>query len=511
MKLFRQQLHKLPTSLYASYDEIMNRIRSQDVDQVTLAIKTIAWVTHAVRPLTLKELQQALAVDIENGFVDEEMITDGSGIASICEGLLVVDEDSDAVGLVHYSAKHYLESNISTLFPDFHEVITECCVACLQLPQLSGMSVISLFQEYPLVCYAAQYLGFHARSHTEDSLRMRLIKDIQSLLLNQDTRRTITKILDTSDLLRAGFFALPAPTQKHITHKRSASDDILLSPIQNAVMALQVAILMGLVEVAAVLIKTIPDIDITNDGGRTALSLALEQRFETAATLLIKHGAQVDLRTSGGRSILLRASENDWHIVCLEIAHRAKEALLDDAVAVQLLVAAVTNKEDEVESSLHRLGCDVKTTYAELCADCLFISIERAKYEHVDLLLKHGVDCDARDALGNTAMHRAARRGNTRMLRLLLRHGAAVDPLNDQMMTPWSANLKCEKRDALDALLLAGADPNTKGWHGASELYSASAIGDVAMVNYMIQSGTNPSIKTDYDWAPLHWASIMAT
>lgn len=94
--------------------------------------------------------------------------------------------------------------------------------------------------------------------------------------------------------------------------------------------------------------------------------------------------------------------------------------------------------------------------------------------------------------------------GDRLMVQIPLQHHALVDAFNGQMLTPWGATLKSGKQEALDALLLAGTDPNTKGWHGASELYAASDVGDIATVRYMIDSGTNPSIKTDYGWAPLH-------
>ena len=52
-----------PKGLDDTYDEVMERICSQDEDYAQLAKRTLSWISYALRPLTVKEIQHAIAVE----------------------------------------------------------------------------------------------------------------------------------------------------------------------------------------------------------------------------------------------------------------------------------------------------------------------------------------------------------------------------------------------------------------------------------------------------------------
>ena len=58
-----------------------------------------------------------------------------------------------------------------------------------------------------------------------------------------------------------------------------------------------------------------------------------------------------------------------------------------------------------------------------------------------------------------------------------------------------------------DALIRAGASPDTVDHSGVSVLYPAAAGGHVDVVRYLLDLGVNPSRQTNYGWAPLHCAA----
>ena len=60
----RKALRSLPKELDETYDQAMERIRSQDAESVRLAERVIAWISNARRPLSVKELQHGLAVQL---------------------------------------------------------------------------------------------------------------------------------------------------------------------------------------------------------------------------------------------------------------------------------------------------------------------------------------------------------------------------------------------------------------------------------------------------------------
>lgn len=56
----------------------------------------------AKRTLTVAELEHALAVEIETSEFDETNIADIEQLTSYCCGLVIVDEQTSNVTLVHY-------------------------------------------------------------------------------------------------------------------------------------------------------------------------------------------------------------------------------------------------------------------------------------------------------------------------------------------------------------------------------------------------------------------------
>ena len=96
VKHVRKKLDSLPTTLKGTYDEAMGRINGQEEDHKAIAMKSLAWVTYAFRPLLLRELQHAIEIEPDNGELDEEALVEGHSIISLCAGLIIIDQVSRA-------------------------------------------------------------------------------------------------------------------------------------------------------------------------------------------------------------------------------------------------------------------------------------------------------------------------------------------------------------------------------------------------------------------------------
>ena len=93
LRRVREVLENLPAGMRATYDQMMERIEAQDKHDRQLAERVLTWITYACRPLTILELQHALAVspdmtDWEPDALDDEMM-----LISVCAGFVVVDAD----------------------------------------------------------------------------------------------------------------------------------------------------------------------------------------------------------------------------------------------------------------------------------------------------------------------------------------------------------------------------------------------------------------------------------
>jgi len=82
----------------------MERINDQRSGFKELAEQVLSWITYAQRPLTILELQHALAVESGEPKLDEENLSDIEDLVSVCAGLVTVDQESSIVRLVHLTA-----------------------------------------------------------------------------------------------------------------------------------------------------------------------------------------------------------------------------------------------------------------------------------------------------------------------------------------------------------------------------------------------------------------------
>ncbi|KAH7156643.1 hypothetical protein EDB81DRAFT_867642 [Dactylonectria macrodidyma] len=109
-------LKNLPTEISSTYDEAMQRIENQDEGDRELAVQVLAWISHAVRPLTVRELQHALAVQPGDLDMDEDDLVYAETLVAVCAGLVSVDQQSGTVRFVHYTTEQYFERRRRELF-----------------------------------------------------------------------------------------------------------------------------------------------------------------------------------------------------------------------------------------------------------------------------------------------------------------------------------------------------------------------------------------------------------
>src|ERR1700759_2188684 len=105
----REALEDLPEGLAASFTSTIDRIKQSDHHTADLGMRVLMWLHIAFRPLTVQELQEALAVEIG----DQELATDNiispQLLLDCCLGLVVIDAKTDTVRFVHYTLEEYFQ------------------------------------------------------------------------------------------------------------------------------------------------------------------------------------------------------------------------------------------------------------------------------------------------------------------------------------------------------------------------------------------------------------------
>ena len=100
LRAIRNALETLPTGMNSTYNEAMKRIARQGEHDKQLAERVLSWITYACRPLTVRELQHAMAVRPNTTYLDTEAIEDELILTSVCAGLVVVDKKGSTIRLV---------------------------------------------------------------------------------------------------------------------------------------------------------------------------------------------------------------------------------------------------------------------------------------------------------------------------------------------------------------------------------------------------------------------------
>lgn len=127
----RQEFASDTNRTHHAYDEAVLRIDSQNKEYRMIARQALLWITYAERPLTTDELIHALAVERSTRSFVKDNMARIEDVASVCAGLVAIDDRSGIVRLVHHTAYEYFLGARPDWIQEAHSTITSLCVAYL--------------------------------------------------------------------------------------------------------------------------------------------------------------------------------------------------------------------------------------------------------------------------------------------------------------------------------------------------------------------------------------------
>ncbi|KAF7917816.1 uncharacterized protein EAE97_011954 [Botrytis byssoidea] len=456
-------LKNLPNG-YEAYDHAYNaaieRIEGQVADSRELAEQVLSWITCAKRPLTTAELRHALAVEVDQSEADEENVPEIEDIIAVCAGLVTVDEESDIVRLVHYTAKQYFERTQRFRFPDAEAEIARTCLTYLSFDAFeSGFCPTdeefeARLRSNVLYDYAARNWGHHVRVAS-----MGVGQIILNFLENE------AKISSSSQALMAfgsssGYYGYSQSVPRQMTGTHLAA-------------------YFGLREEMIALVRNGHDPDYRDTYGRTPLSLAAENGHEIVAKLLLaEYVADPGSKDTDGWTSLSHAVANGHETV------------------VELLLV-----EDTVDPDCKDSNNRTPLLYAAWYGYETLVKL---------LLATVGVDPNSKDSGGWTALSYAAWYGHEAVVKLLLaKSDVYPDSKDSGGCTPLS--LAAEKgHEAVVKLLLAvyGVDRDSKDNNDRTPLSWATENGHEMVVKLLLtEYDVDPDSKDSNGWTPLQWAA----
>ena len=123
----------------------------------------------------------------------------------------------------------------------------------------------------------------------------------------------------------------------------------------------------------------------------------------------------------------------------------------------------------------------------------------------VRALLQQGINVNAADADGTTALHWASYRDDVETADLLIRAGANVNAANDLGATPLWAASQNGSEAMVRRLLTGGANPNAALLLGETPLMVAARSGHAAVVELLAAKGANVNARAARGQTALMW------
>lgn len=282
----RRAIQDLPRELDEIYDKAMDRIGSQDAQKSKRGRQVLSWIIYAVRPVTVSEIQHALAVEPEDTDLDEDALPDRDVLVSACAGLVTVDKESDIIRLVHYTTQRYFERVRENWFPAAQVEIARTCLTYLSFRVFStgpcpNHMLDSRYEANPLLLYAATYWGEHVRGTAELA-----VKDLLLSFLKLQPQ--------VSSTVQAMNIPLNPFTQSRENFRETGS-------------ALWLVAHHGLKDTVLQLLAEGWDIEARMRSGETVLHRASFNGHEQLVRLLLDHGADVNAQ-GGPHSTALHAA-----------------------------------------------------------------------------------------------------------------------------------------------------------------------------------------------------------
>lgn len=498
----RRSLASLPQTLDQTYDRILTAIREEDR---VYAIRILQWLTFSERPLTIEEVAEVAAIDVEGEpiFDRDQVLIDPLEALDICSSLITVtgsaEKKKDNYGrrgdprilsLAHYSVQEYLVSDRIKQGPanqyhmqegEIHGAIMKGCIGYLS--QFQGPITDEQFDISALALYSAEFWHSHFQKvGDETEIICRLALSVFSM--DNPVYHSWLRLGDPE-----GLEMDKAP--------------FLHTKLDDMETPLYYAAILGLDRITELLLDQGADINAQGGMFGDALAAAVHRRHTAVAKLLIDAGANVNSTDMIWGTPLYQASErNDEATVKLLISagadvnasmpencdwDNALQAAIGrggEEATVKLLLegGADCGLDEQLRSPIHH------ALFSDMCTPSL-----------IGVLQQHGASIDAIDIENMTPLHYCARNGNQKAAKNLLDAGVPIDIGVRRKLSPRDG----DTLSSIDQMDTVHPTPEPTAV-GLTPLHFAALIGNLTMTKFFLDHGADPNALSEYRETPLH-------
>ncbi len=137
-----------------------------------------------------------------------------------------------------------------------------------------------------------------------------------------------------------------------------------------------------------------------------------------------------------------------------------------------------------------------------------FKALYASDYNEFKRILESGVDVNSvdKDKYGNTALHYAAYKNKTEIVKLLLSKGANVNAVSINKETPLHLACFYGNKEVIELLLAAGANVNAVRIDGWTPLHVAADIENISITKLLLTAGADITIKNNEGKTAFYYA-----
>lgn len=512
-KTVKKALETLPKgsdALSFAYDGAMQRLENQREGFRLLAKRLLGWLTYSERLMTVMEVQHALAIEPETPDLDEDNLSDIGEIVGFCAGLVIIDEETQIIRLVHYTTQEYFRQNGDRLLASTQQDIAISCLTYLLYDRFEdgwvteadsekepdheeyGSDVLitaSIFhdglskrtmghrlQKYPFLDYAARYSAIHT-----SRCGQRTVKELMIHFAKDDRKvASASQVMLVVDAVRDDFFELINMVRNSI--------QITKSPCPLS--ALHFLAYQGYEDLIAELLNHGFEADAKDSSQNTPLWWAAWQGQHAVVELLLSQ-SHVNVNSRG---VIYYSSDRAYY------------------TETPLGVAANMGKDRVVELLIAREDLDVNLS-DEHGVSPLNSAAQRGHSTIAKLLLaRSDIDVNSRDFEGETPLSCAAFWGHENIVRQLIkRKDIRVNAVDEEGISPLAkAAGRC--REGVVEILLGHADidVNTRDKFGCTPMVRAveHKRNEAAVKLLLSHTDVEVNVKDEYGITPLYAAVL---
>ncbi|KAH8881558.1 hypothetical protein GQ53DRAFT_667454, partial [Thozetella sp. PMI_491] len=292
----RQALADLPKDLPATFSRILKQSETSGKDYQQ---RLLHLITAAFRPLTTDELREALGVVLgDTNWNPARMPNDIYSVLNCCGSLVITDEETLTVKLIHHSLKQFLLSgqlgDVSSqtfTVEAANKTMSDVIITYLNYNVFETQLSTTVVPQVQAGAVPATIIRSTLKSSSSvQKIALRLLRA-------SENPSNVGKILAEE----GGLFNAESPSQFYfLLYAKSYWSQHIKHTLQLEPTSYK---LLG-----RILEQNIIDKDIRDNDGRTPLSWAASGGHEAVARLLLEKGATVDAKDNDGRTPLFWAA-----------------------------------------------------------------------------------------------------------------------------------------------------------------------------------------------------------